>query len=1256
MINFDEECSNESQLNNLVVFSGSNTKVSNLATQSIPIDNNGIIEILCDISEKEKVRLLIDTGASVSLMKVNVLKDSVVIDEGNAMNIVGIFNAGSATIGETNSNLIINGSYFPCAFQIIYDTSSIKADGILGLDFLKNSTIINLRDNVVNFSTNSSVAQSHVFSNPISTKLSNHKTTNVNNDNKGESILRKMGYIPNRGLGKDLQGITEPIDFVLKRDRGGIGSSMQFPKLKEESLEEAIQTISAINVFDDCVNKIKFLPDPGKASIANEIILQPRTECMVQIETQAKGDQFCKAVELEDKVYLGNSVVRPNNGFINLCFVNAKDVPVKIANFKPNLSPLKDFHVYSIPDTTSKKSAYSIKKLRYDKLLQEICFNDNLSQPEIESLKHLLHEYSDIFHLTGDKLTYTNVTKFKIPFIDGTGIVHRRQYRLPYIHKNEVQSQIQKLLDDDVIENSNSPFNSPILLVPKKGVTDDGKKMYRLCVDFRELNKVCVPFSFPLPRIETIVDQLGKSNYFSTLDLSQGFHQVQIEEKDREKTAFSSDYGHYQFKRCPFGLKTMPGFFQSLLNGILTGLQGIKCFIYLDDVVVFGSTLIEHNSKLIEIFDRFRSANLKLNPNKCRFLEKEILFLGHVCSNEGVKPDNRLLKAVQDFPRPTNVKQTQSFLGLSNYYRKFILGFSKIASPLYKLTSKKNKFKWSPECDMAFTELKKALTTPPVLAYPQFDKDFTMTCDASGLGLGAILEQEGRVICYASRSLLPAEKKWSATELELNAIVFGCRTFSCYILGRKVKIYTDHKPLNGNLKVTDTTERIIRLQQKLAKFTYEIIYKRGKDNANADFLSRNPIDEQCLALTRQQSKDLNKNKDKLSIVSSSNKDVIIDSNSDDALSEINPVSEDEVSAVSNDRNKQINIENISDESDKLKILKAFHDAPLGGHFGVSKTYQRIKQKFKWVGMKRDVNIYVKKCVKCQKNKSGRAVRMPLHLTTVSDKPFDKVYIDIVGPLPISLNGNKYILSMVDDLTRFVDFTPMPDQCADTVARCLYEEILCRYSIPKSIVTDNGANFIGNVFKAVCKLLGVNKLRTTAYHPQSNLVERQHSSLGNYLRNFVDGHPTNWDHFLRTAAHAYNNTPHSSTGFCPMELLYGFVSEIPTNLKRKPEPNYSFDDYHNELKSKLQISFRLAKNNLLKAKQTSKDYHDRAINPLSLKVGDKVLIKNHARTSKLSNIWKGPFEVTNVHNDLNISINQGGKIKRIHINNAKKFNS
>lgn len=442
----------------------------------------------------------------------------------------------------------------------------------------------------------------------------------------------------------------------------------------------------------------------------------------------------------------------------------------------------------------------------------------------------------------------------------------------------------------------------------------------------------------------------------------------------------------------------------------------------------------------------------------------------------------------------------------------------------------------------------------------------------------------------------------------------------------------------------DTTSRIIKLQQKLSEFDYEIIYKKGKENAVADFLSRNPIgskkvnltEEICNAVTRKQAKELDANKlDSVSVTS--------------GIDSISIVDDDEANQITH---RQSGREIITDKEEIDTILKDYHDSPMGGNFGYSKTYDKIKRKYKWANMKLDITSYIKNCKKCQMNKNSRSIKMPMVLVEESSKPFEKIYVDIVGPLPMSDMGNKYILSMVDDLTRFVEFAPMPDQMA--VAKTLYENILFRYTMPKQIVTDNGTNFVGSVFKQLCKLLGVKKLRTTAYHPQSNLVERQHSSLANYLRNYSDHSQSNWDNLLRCAAHAYNNTKHCGTGFTPMEMLFGFISETPSNLKKTPEPLYNHNNYCQELRYKLQLAFNMAKKNLIQNKIRAKENYDKKVNILKLNVGDKVLMKDPARTSKLSEIWMGPFEVIEV-GEVTTSILRRGKVKKVHNNNLKAFN-
>ena len=327
---------------------------------------------------------------------------------------------------------------------------------------------------------------------------------------------------------------------------------------------------------------------------------------------------------------------------------------------------------------------------------------------------------------------------------------------------------------------------------------------------------------------------------------------------------------------------------------------------------------------------------------------------------------------------------------------------------------------------------------------------------------------------------------------------------------------------------------------------------------------------------------------------------------------------------------------------------------MGGHFGAEKTYERISRKYRWKGMKKQIEEYVKKCETCQKTKYGGGIKMPLTIVEVAEKPFEKIYIDLVGPLPVSIGGNKYILSMVDDLTRFVEFAAIPDATAETVARALFEQILFRYAIPRIIVSDNGTNFISKVFYKLCKLLRIKKINTTPYHPQANLVERQHSSLGNYLRSFAKDQSTSWDQFLRTAAHAYNNTKHSGTGKTPMEMLFGFVSEKPSNLKRDPAPLYNHDSYCEELRFKMQKCHLEAKRHLLQRKVSSKTYYDKSANPTRFEIGDRVLLKDPVRRSKLAPIWLGPFVVCQINGETNTTIRQNGKLKIIHNNRLKHY--
>ncbi|KAL4127078.1 hypothetical protein QTP88_011276 [Uroleucon formosanum] len=460
---------------------------------------------------------------------------------------------------------------------------------------------------------------------------------------------------------------------------------------------------------------------------------------------------------------------------------------------------------------------------------------------ERDSIERVCIDFMDIFHLEGDKLTHTTSIEHEIKTPEGEPPIYQRQYRLPHRQRDEITRQIKQMKSDGIIEPSNSPWNSPILLVPKK-MDVSGKPKFRLVVDFRKLNNITVGDKMPLPQIQDVLDRLGRSKYFSVLDLAQGFHQISLDKESRVKTAFSSDIGHWQYTKLPMGLKNSPPTFQRLMNNVLCNLIGLKCLVYLDDIIVFSTDLSEHDIRIREVFSRLRTHNLKLQPIKCEFLRKEVIYLGHKLTEKGVQPDERKIKSVKTFPIPTTVKEIKSFLGLTGYYRNFVPDYGKIAKPITNLLRKGIEFIWTSECQEAFEKLKIILCNEPLLQYPDFEKPFIITCDASNYAVGCVLSQgvipADLPIAYASRTLNKAEINYSTTEKELVAIMFGVKQFRPYVYGQKFTIITDHKPLTWLFSVKDPGSRLLRWRIKLDEFDYEIQYKSGKTNLNADALSR----------------------------------------------------------------------------------------------------------------------------------------------------------------------------------------------------------------------------------------------------------------------------------------------------------------------------------------------------------------------------------------------------------------------------------
>lgn len=996
-----------------------------------------------------------------------------------------------------------------------------------------------------------------------------------------------------------------------------------------------------ITDFDNNIAKVNLILSSDKANstetfdtdeigeqdyeIQQTVVLPARCEKLVKLNTpKFAGTRLVISSQITDGIKLGACLVSCNQGTIIVPIINTNDYSVTLDKVLLTLEKWEE------PPKTYESNVNICHKAnseqRSQELFKEININPNLNKEELKSIKKLISENNHLFYLPGDSLIGTKTIKHKIKTSNDQPIMIK-PYRLPEAQKSIINEEINDLLSKEIIKPSVSPFNAPLLVVPKKA-GPNGERKYRVVVDFRKLNDVTVGDAYPLPQINEILDQLGHARYFSTLDLASGYHQIHMDPADSEKTAFSTTFGHFEFNRLPFGLKGGPATFQRLMNQVLTGLQGVKCFVYLDDIVVYGKNIQDHNTKLQEVFQCLEKHSLRLQPSKCNILLREITYLGHKISENGIKPDETKLECVKNFPVPKTQKQVMSFLGLANYYRKFIKGFSKIAQPINRLLKKNIKFDWSTECQEAFDEIKNYLLNPPILTMPNFNEKFIITTDASDKAIGAILSQgivgEDLPISYASRSLNKAEQNYSTSEKELLAIVWATKNFRPYVLGREFVIITDHKPLQWVFNSKDMSSRLTRWRLKLEEYDYKIIYKAGVQNTNADALSRIPYE--AFVLTRSQARN----------------------------------EADKTDEGQKDENHSLqspsNITTLTEPSEIETVLKEFHDSPLGGHQGYKRTIHKLKQYYSWENMNKTVEEYIKNCKQCQTHKICRVPRMPMTITTTSKKSFEKIFLDIVGPLTETYSGNKYILTMQDDLTKYSRAIAIPNQTANVVAREFATNFICVFGCPESILTDQGSNFMSQVFKDMCKDLKIKKLNTSSYHPQTNgALERSHQTLANYLRIYTEKDQLNWDIYLPYASFMYNSTPHSSSNFTPYELVFGFQPNLPSSIKRKPQPLYNYDDYSKELKNKLQESWNLANDNIKQSKITSKTQYDRSAMQRTFKITDKVLYRNQTREGKLDQLWDGPYPIEKIDSDVNTTIKIKNKLKTVHNNDLKLYN-
>lgn len=454
---------------------------------------------------------------------------------------------------------------------------------------------------------------------------------------------------------------------------------------------------------------------------------------------------------------------------------------------------------YHTPETrniqTENRTEYLMKNLNLD----------NCSQEEVKALEEILGKYNQTFQIPGDKFRHTDITTHRINLIPGTNPVTIRQFRIPEHHKGEIQKQLNELEEKGIISKCQSPWNSPIFLVPKKE-NEQGEKQYRLVIDYRALHKVIEPTAYPIPLIDEIIDQMQGSQLFTTLDLYGAYHQIPLDEESKQYTAFSTSWEKYCFNSVPFGLVSSPYAWLKTIHCVLQGLIGKNVFVYMDDIIIFAQTLEQHLQILSNVLERLLKYHLKLKIDKSKFLKRSVTYLGFIITTEGLKTDPKKIEGINKFPQPNNVKNIQSFMGMCNYYRRYIKNYAHLAKPLYNLCKKDSEFVWNEKCESAFQEFKQILTNSPILIYPNFSEQFILHTDASNDAVGAVSSQgtipHDKPIHYFSETLNTAQTRYSTIEKKLLAIIMSVENFTYYLTGREFLIVTDHRRQKHKCKTT----------------------------------------------------------------------------------------------------------------------------------------------------------------------------------------------------------------------------------------------------------------------------------------------------------------------------------------------------------------------------------------------------------------------------------------------------------------------
>ena len=790
------------------------------------------------------------------------------------------------------------------------------------------------------------------------------------------------------------------------------------------------------------------------------------------------------------------------------------------------------------------------------------------------------------------------------------------------------RNEFEHMLELGIIRQSNSPYASPLHMVEK---TDSS---WRACGDFRALNNITVPDRYNLPNINDFTSNLFNKNIFSEIDLQKAFHQIPMNDDDISKTAIITPFGLFEYLKMPFGLRNSAQTFQRFIDHVLRGLD--FCFPYVDNILIASTSEAEHLKHLTIVFDRLVKNNIIINVDKCQLGKSELLFLGHFISKNGLIPNLDKVEVIKNFKIPETQTKLREFLGMVNFYRKFIPNGASILQPLNNLLkgpkkAKTAKILWSPAAQQSFDHVKNALCNATILEFPNPTAQLSLTVDASSNGVGAVLQQlvdgSWKPLGFFSKTLSPAQTRYSTFSRELTAIFLGLKHFRYMLEARDFVIYTDHKPITHAIFTSSDkhSPREARQLDFILQFTSNIQYVKGEDNLVADALSRISIS------------NINTNLDLHALALEQKDDPIITNNTSSlklVLIKLPGITQSLYCDISKGiTNPRIYVPH----KYRTNIFHTVHNL---AHPGANATLKLLTKTYVWPEVNMDVRSWTKTCINCQKSKVTRHTKSPIQTYPLPNQRFDNVHIDLVGPLP-TCQGKQYLLTCIDRFTRWTEAFPISSTTSEVIATTFLEGWIARYGVPSTVTTDRGQQLISNLWNSFLNLLGTSALKITAYHPQSNgIIERFHRQLKaslNAKQSRID-----WVQKLPFVLLSIRSQYKQDLNCTPAELVYGTALRLPADLIANTKPDIDASTFVGKLKQCMQD---LQPSPTRHANRTNTFIHT------DLHKCDNVFVRRDMVKKPLTPPYDGPFAVIKRF-DKTFIINRNGKKDRISIDRLK----